>query len=303
MFLQESRARLSEFSDLATVVRDGEFFSIGKVPTRIQLRVVPVGSRANLEEALTYGDQIAGVICKPDLVPSLPPEWAVSTSTSPLAAAYRIHARLNEREDYFWRSFESRVDPSATIAPGAFVAERDVIIGAGTVIERNAQVLPRTIIGERCYVGPGTVVSCLAYELARFDGVSRLVAQAGGVRIGNDVTCLTNTTIAKSVFPVFTDIADHCSFDNLVHVGHDVILEEGVKMAASSMVCGRVYVGRDTFIGPKAIVANGVTIGRQAQLSIGSMISRDVPNNTTVTGYFAVEHALFIGAFKKLHGL
>jgi len=302
VFLTENRASLEEFSDLFEAIeRPATFFCVGKIPTRIEARLVPVGSMRNLDELLQHQADVAAVICPAEVASRLPGGIGCAISPQPLEAAHEIHQRLTQRADYYWKRFPTRIHPDAEVRPGARVAEYDVVIGAGTVIDSNALVLERSVIGDNCYIGPGTVVSCLAYELVKVRGRPRLMAQAGGVRLGDNVTVLTNTTIARSVFPVFTEIGDDCAFDNLVHVGHDVVLASGVRMAASSMVCGRVTVGEDTFLGPKAMVTNGVNLGRGVQVSLGSMVSRDVPDNTKVTGYFAVEHSEFLAAFKRLH--
>lgn len=47
---------------------------------------------------------------------------------------------------------------------------------------------------------------------------------------------------------------------------------------------GRIVVGDDTFIGMRAIIMPGVTIGRNCVVGAGSIVTRDVPDRCVVAG-------------------
>ncbi|MBX7249128.1 MAG: hypothetical protein K1X35_08830 [Caulobacteraceae bacterium] len=300
MFNTESRVRLSEFSDLFDrVARDAAFFTSGKIPTRAGAKLVPVGAEKHLPELLANLADIAAVICPEELVDRIPAGLGVAVSEAPLAAQYRVHVRLCDRPDYFWTGFESRIDPSARIHPTAYVAPNDVLIGPETVVDAQAVVLPRTIIGAECFIGANTTLGSEAFETTKVDGRDRLQRQAGGVKLGDGVTFLSNCAVARSVFPVFTEIGDGCGFDNLVHVAHDCLLAPGVKLTACSMLAGRVEMGEGAYVGPNATVSNGVTVGRKGYVTIGATVVRDVADDTKVTGNFAIEHARFIRNLKE----
>ena len=290
MFIRSTRL-LSEYADRFSSIRtDCVFHSIGKIPTRIAGRVVPVGGKKYLRELLKSIDGIAAVICTPDVVENIPSELGCAVSDSPVRASYEVHRDL-VRKNAFWKSFPSRIHPTAEIHPSAYVSPTDVEIGANTVVAPNASVHERSIIGADCYIGPGTVIGSPAYEVSNLDGRPTLLPQAGGVLIGNNCAFLANTTVARSIFPVFTEIGDDCSFDNLVHVAHDCVLGRGVKMTACSMLSGRVTIDDDAYIGPNATISNGLTIGKKSTVTIGSVVVRDVPDGVRVTGNFAAPHA------------
>jgi UDP-3-O-[3-hydroxymyristoyl] glucosamine N-acyltransferase len=300
VFNIEARANLAEFADLFdVVVRDASFFTTGKIPTRSGAKLVPVGAEKHLPELMANLDDIAAVICPAELVEKIPEQLGVAVSASPLAAQYRVHVRLCDRPDYFWTGFETRIDPSARVHPTAWVAPRDVEIGAHTVIDAHAVVMPRTIIGAECFIGANTTLGSEAFETTKVDGRDRLQRQAGGVKLGEAVIFLSNCAVARSVFPVFTEIGDGCGFDNLVHVAHDCLLEKGVKLTACSMLAGRVEMGEGSYVGPNATVSNGVSIGRKGYVTIGATVVRDVADETKVTGNFAIEHSRFIRNLKE----
>jgi UDP-3-O-[3-hydroxymyristoyl] glucosamine N-acyltransferase len=289
MFVRSVRL-LSEYASLFSEIRtDCEFHSIGKIPSRIAARLVPVGGRKHLEELYQSLDGIIAVICPKELANDIPAQLGCAISEVPVQTSYEIHRDL-VRKDAFWQSFTSRVHPTASVHAAAYIAPTDVQIGANTVVAATASIHERSIVGSDCYIGPGTVIGSPAYEVSNLEGRQTLLPQAGGVLIGNNCAFLANTTVARSIFPLFTEIGDDCSFDNLVHVAHDCLLGRGVKMTACSMLSGRVTIRDNAYIGPNATVSNGLTIGEKATITIGSVVVRDVPDGTRVTGNFAVAH-------------
>lgn len=299
MFNMESRARLTEFAPLFDrIEREAEFFTVGKLPTRAHAKLAPVNHERHLPELLRSLDKIAAVICPEALVDKIPSELGCAVSEDPAGAAYQVHVQLCERPDHFWSSFPSRIAESARIHPRAYVAPHDVVIGENTVVGPNASILERSIIGSDCFIGAGTVIGSEAFEMVKVNGQNRLQTQAGGVLVGDRVVFLSNDTVARSVFPVFTEIGDECGFDNLVHVAHDCVLGAGSKLTACSMLAGRVVLGERAYLGPNATVSNGVEMGDDAYATIGSTVVRNVAAGAKVTGNFAIDHQRFIQNLK-----
>ncbi len=286
--------KLSEFERIFTdIVRDGAFYSIGKIPTRLPGRVVPVGAEKYLAEIQDAPNGLVGVICTPALASAIPESLACAVAENPMVAAMAVHTQLTERADQFWTTFPSRIAEGAQIHETAYIAPKNVVIGKNAVIGPNATIMERAIIGDHFSLGANSVVGSDAYEVRTVDGVPKILPQAGGVKIGDSVSILSGTTVARSIFPLFTEIGDACTFDNLVHVAHDCILGKRVKMAATAMLCGRVMLKDDVFIAPNATISNGVTIGERGFVTLGAVVVEDVPEGGRVTGNFAVDHAQF----------
>lgn len=278
------------------VIRDCEFFSAGKIPTRLRNRLVPIGDAKYLRELQANLDGVAGVLCPESVAPEIPSEIGCAVTADPMGMLYRIH---NERlhAGKYWTSFPSRIDPSANVHPKAHVADTDVVIGPDAVIDPGAVIMERSIIGARAYIGQGTIIGTRAYEIGRIDGKEQLLPQAGGVQIGDDVTILAGTTIAISVFPLFTRIGNGSAIDNLCHVAHYCLIGEGVKVTAGVILAGRVTLQDKAYIGPNATISNGVTIGVGSKVTIGSVVVDDVADGVCVSGNFAVPHRDHLLAF------
>lgn len=104
-----------------------------------------------------------------------------------------------------------------------------------------------------------------------------------GARIGRLVKIQSHTFICSGV-----DIADE------VFIGHGVMFindrfprsttDDGQLKGAADWVCERTVVGRRAAIGSNATILCGITIGEEAIVGAGSVVTKDVPARTIVAG-------------------
>lgn len=67
-------------------------------------------------------------------------------------------------------------------------------------------------------------------------------------------------------------------------LGHDSQLEDYVTVSSSCGITGGTKLHEGCFIGDHACIAVGIEIGSNAYVGIGSVVIRDVPDNTRVFG-------------------
>lgn len=269
------------------VLRDCLFYAAGKIPTRLNNRLVPLGDRRYLRELNCNLEGVAGVLCTEDVAADIPSGIGCAITTNPVGALYKIHAqRLSEGK--YWQSFPSQIHPDAKIHPNAHIDPRDVVIGPDTVVGPSAVIMERSIVGARCFIGAGTIVGTKAYEIGQIEGRTHLLPQAGGVLIGDDVVLLSNVTVAISIFPLFTEIRSQTTIDNGCHIAHDCILGEGTKVTAGVVLAGRVTLKDRAYLGPNSTISNGITVGAGSKVTIGSVVIEDVPDGANVSGNFAI---------------
>ena len=163
----------------------------------------------------------------------------------------------------------------------------NVSVGDGCFLERKASFLrfrstrsPGAVLGSRVRVFTWTEFNVEPTGLLEVGNDSTLVGAifmcADHIRIGQRVIVSYNVTIADSDFhPLDPDarkldaIANAPGADNVARpaiVAHPVIIED------------------DVWIGIGAIVLKGVTIGEGARIAAGSIVTRDVPKGSHVSG-------------------
>jgi sugar O-acyltransferase (sialic acid O-acetyltransferase NeuD family) len=67
-------------------------------------------------------------------------------------------------------------------------------------------------------------------------------------------------------------------------ISHDSIIGDFCFIAPGVGLMGNVKVGKKTFIGSRALIRNEVTIGENCVIGMGAVVTKDVPDNTTVVG-------------------
>jgi UDP-3-O-[3-hydroxymyristoyl] glucosamine N-acyltransferase len=178
------------------------------------------------------------------------------------------------------------VDPGAVIGPGAQ-------IGSGTVIGANAVVGPNTRIGRDCSIGPGSTVSCaligdrvIIHAGAQIgqDGFGFALGRAGHMKVPqvgrailqDDVEIGAGTTIDRGANRD-TIIGEGTKIDNLVQIGHNVVIGRHCILVAQSGVSGSCVIDEFAALGGQAGLAGHLHIGAGAQVAAAAGVMTDVP--------------------------
>lgn len=292
--------KLSQVADRIgmRVERDAAFESLGFLTHTMPAMLAFVGDQAYL--ALLEGrPHLCAVIATPELAAAVPPRLGLALAQDPRKAFYALHQMLATETDFYWRAFETEIAPDALVHPRAYVAPKNVRIGPRAVIEPNASVLERTLIGADVIVRAGCTIGTQGFEFRRGGEGIVPVAHAGGVRLGDRVEIQANSVVARAVFGGHTEIGDDTKLDNLVQIAHNVKIGRRCLIGSSVTIAGSTTVGDDVWIGPNATLSNGLTVGDGASVTLGSVVVRDVAPGRRVTGNFAVEHEHFMAFMRS----
>lgn len=83
---------------------------------------------------------------------------------------------------------------------------------------------------------------------------------------------------------VNTVIGSHCLFNISATVGHDCIIGNYVSAMSGSCICGHVTVRNFAYLSTNCTVVPGKTVGSHSVVGAGSVVIRNVRDNTTVMG-------------------
>lgn len=222
----------------------------------------------------------ATVLVRPELVPALVGDGAagaVWAHTHPLfvvAGLLARHCAAPLPDPVLGR--DCRVHATAVLYPG-------VVLGDGAVVEAHA------VIG-----APGFGVA---------DGPSGevvVVPHRGGVCVGRGVWIGPGATVAAGMLSP-TVIEDGVLLDAQVHIGHNVHVGRGTRMAAQTGIAGSTRIGAGVWIGGQVGVADHLVIGEGARIAAKSGVIGDVAPFATVAGYPAVARTRWLRGLAALY--
>jgi bifunctional UDP-N-acetylglucosamine pyrophosphorylase/glucosamine-1-phosphate N-acetyltransferase len=182
--------------------------------------------------------------------------------------------------------------------PSTAYIEANVEIGADTVVEPNTHLKGRTRIGERCRIGANSMI--LDSQVG--DDCEILASAVEGsileynVHVGPFAHLRGGTYLEHDVY-----IGNHAEVKNsrleqAVHVGHfsyigDAQVGARTNIGAGTITCNydgkkkhRTVIGEDSFIGSDTLLRAPVTIGARATTGAGSVVTKNIPPNSTAVG-------------------
>lgn len=79
-------------------------------------------------------------------------------------------------------------------------------------------------------------------------------------------------------------LGKQCILNTGSSVDHDCVLEDGVEIGPRAVLCGRVQVGENTWVGAGATILPNIRIGKNCIIGAGAVVTKNIPDNSTVIG-------------------
>jgi UDP-3-O-[3-hydroxymyristoyl] glucosamine N-acyltransferase len=189
------------------------------------------------------------------------------------------------------------IDPTAHVGPFCVIGERVKIgpravleggdyIGDDCVLSEDARLFPRVVlyartqIGQRVRIHAGVVIGADGFGYAFDQGRHLKVPQIGNVIIQDDVEIGANSAVDRATLGS-TIVGKGTKIDNMVQVGHNVILGEHNILCGQVGIAGSTKVGNSVTMAGQVGVAGHLTIGNKATLGAQSGVMHDVPDGQT----------------------
>lgn len=294
--------KLSDVADVSvgTVVRDGEFATLGFVMHRRRGRLVFIEG-AEWAAALAAAEGVAAVITSESIAPLIRPDLALLVAPDPRTAFYDVHEYLVRETSFYGVDQPTSIAATARVHERAFIAPRGVLIGEGALVEPNATVLSGVTLEENAVVRAGAVIGSEGFQVIASPGrTPRRILHGGRVTIARGAEVRAGCCIDRALFGGSTVVGEDSTLDHHVYIAHDVSLGPRALVGAGAVVNGSTSVGADAWIGPNATLAGGIVVGAGARVSLGSVVTRDVADQAQVTGNFAVEHERFLAWLRTI---
>jgi UDP-3-O-[3-hydroxymyristoyl] glucosamine N-acyltransferase len=210
------------------------------------------------------------------------------------------------------------VSPSATVAeeatvhPGCVIGERvtvgrgtilypgvvlydDVSVGEDCTLHAGAVVREECRLGNRVILQPGAIIGADGFGFAPDGGRYYKIPQVGRVEIEADVEIGAATCIDRAALGV-TRIGRGTKIDNLVQIGHNVVVGEDTIIVSQVGISGSTEIGRHCTFGGQAGVAGHVKIGDNVMIGARGGVSNSVAPNQVLSGTPVMPHKEWLKA-------
>ena len=174
-----------------------------------------------------------------------------------------------------------------TLLAGAQVGKRSVLfpgvfLGEGAEVGDDCLIYPNVTIRENCKVGhrvilqPGVVVGSDGFGFAKDKEKYVKIPQVGNVVLEDDVELGANVCVDRAVLGT-TRIGQGTKLDNLIQVGHNVVIGKHGVIAAQTGIAGSTTVGDFAMMGGQVGLAGHLRIGDQVTLATRTGVMEDIP--------------------------
>ncbi len=167
------------------------------------------------------------------------------------------------------------VHPDAELGPGCSIGpytivEPNVSIGAGTQVASSALIGAHTRIGAECRIYHGAVVGSIPQD-------QKFIGEQSTLEIGDRTSIREFATLNRGTSALGkTVIGSDTLVMAYVHVAHDCVIGNRVILANGTQLGGHVEIEDFAISGGLVAVHQFVRIGRNAFISGGGKVSKDI---------------------------
>ena len=182
--------------------------------------------------------------------------------------------------------------------PASTFIDADVVIGEDTVIEPNTYLGSKTTIGANCHIGPNSMIyaSQIADNCTIIASSVEESTLETNVRIGPFVHLRPGAHLAQNVYMGNFGEVKNSYIGEGTHIGHfsyigDAQLGTHVNVGAGTITCNYdgkkknpTTIGDEVFIGSDTMLVAPITIGARARTGAGSVVNKDIPEDSLAVG-------------------
>jgi len=186
------------------------------------------------------------------------------------------------------------VEGDATLGPRVEIGAHAVVgrksrIGADSILHPHVVLYPRSEVGKRVILHAGVRIGVDGFGYATVDGEHRKIPQVGACRIEDDVEIGANSTVDRGSIGT-TRVGRGVKMDNLIHLGHNVEVDDASMLVAQVGVAGSSRIGKGVLCGGQAGIGGHLEIGDGARIGAQAGVIGDIEPGATVSGYPARSH-------------
>lgn len=185
--------------------------------------------------------------------------------------------------DGAWIAETATIGENTTIMPGAYVGG-DCVIGRNVYIGCGTKLVGSVYVGDNVIIRENTTIGADGLTTDReIDGCAITMPHFGGVVIEDDVIIGANTVVARGAIDD-TRICRGAKLDNSCFISHNVVVGEDTFVVGETIMFGSSSTGSRCMISGNSTIRNGVHIGSDSLVGMGSVVTKNVEEKAVVKG-------------------
>ncbi|MFM2355729.1 MAG: hypothetical protein RLZZ528_1465 [Pseudomonadota bacterium] len=197
----------------------------------------------------------------------------------------------------------------------------DTVIGDDALLLEGARIGARIVIGDRFICQPGATIGAdgFSFVTPEKSGVEAVreslgdrgdtqgqswtrIHSLGGVEIGDDVEVGANCAIDRGTIRS-TRIGRGTKLDNLVHIGHNVVVGEDCLLCGQVGIAGSARIGNRVVLGGQCGVSDNIFVGDDVIAGGATKIFTNAPAGRVLLGSPALKMETHVEAWKNIRRL
>lgn len=185
-----------------------------------------------------------------------------------------------------------KVGDNCKIYPHVYLGD-NVVLGNNVTLNSGVKIYEGCVIGDNVTIHSGSIIGADGFGFAPNEkGEFSKIPQIGNVIIEHDVEIGANTCIDRATMGS-TVVKSGAKLDNLIQLGHNVVIGHNTVCAAQCGIAGSVTVGDNCMFGGQVGISGHLQVGDRVQLASKTGISKTVPVGEVYMGYPGIPASKF----------
>lgn len=185
-------------------------------------------------------------------------------------------------------SDSAKIGQRVTISPFVYIGS-NVEIGDDTIIHPSVTIYDNVKIGKRVVIHAGARIGVDGFGFVWHEDKYAKLPQLGSVVIEDDVEIYANTCVARATLGA-TRIGAGTKIDNLTHIAHNCDIGKNCAITALVGFAGSVTLKDHVSVGGMAGFNGHITVGENTVVMAKTGVTKDIPANSVVSGFPAINH-------------
>ena len=169
----------------------------------------------------------------------------------------------------------TEIGANSVIASGCRIGE-NTKLGENCRLDSNVVIYYNCLLGNNVIIQANTTIGSMGFGYAFIDGAHRLVPHNGGVVIEDFVEIGANCCVDRAKFGN-TIIGAGTKMDNLVQIGHNVVIGKCCLIAAHVGIAGSCRLGDGVVLAGQVGLADNIEIGSGTMVGAQAGVMKSAP--------------------------